>query len=259
MTEPSYLRVAADIRRRIQNGELAPGERLRARHELAADYGVAEGVIREATRLLATEGVLDSRPGAGMYVRERPVRRTLVRSWFRPRETGSPFAAEMETMGRQGLWTHRSDTMQAPPSVRARLALPEPGEEHDVMRTIYTFSSTDDERPWLYSTSYEPLEITKGTVIAFPEGGPYGGLGVTHRMAKIQILVDRWRERPGARPALPHEAAALKIPAGSLVLTVDRAYFAGERVVEVADIVVPAETTDLEYTGPVGELETWKA
>lgn len=254
VTESSYLRVAADLRRRIEAGELTPGAQLPARHELAAEYGVAQGVIREATRLLAGEGLLDSRPGAGMFVRERPGKRTLVRSWFRAREEGSPYAAEMEAQGRSGRWDYQSDTMQAPSTIRERLGLSEPVEDrHDVMCTIYTFSTPGDEQPWMHSTSYEPLDLTKGTDIAFPEGGPYAGLGVTHRMAAIGVLVDRWRERPGARVALPREAQALKIAPGSVVQVVDRTYLAADRVVEVADIVVPAETTELEYSGPVGE------
>lgn len=252
--QPAYARVATDLRRRITHGELAPGDRLPARHQLAREYDVAESVIGQATGKLRDEGLLVSRPGAGMFVRERPRRRSLVRAWFRERQGGSPFATEMEEQGRRGLWEYRSDTMQAPADVRDRLGLGAPdGNAHDVMRTVYTFVSDDDESPWMHSTSWEPLSLTKGTLIAFPEGGPHAGQGVTHRMAAIGVEVGAWNEEVGARLATIEEAKQLKIGPKSIVLTAARAYFAGERVVEVADIVVAAESTTLVYNGPVGD------
>ncbi|MGA5764456.1 GntR family transcriptional regulator [Nonomuraea bangladeshensis] len=254
MDQPSYARIATDLRRQITSGELAPGDRLPARHQLARDYDVAESVITQATRTLATEGLLVSRPGAGMFVRATPRRRQLVRSWFRERQGGSPFATQMEEQGRRGAWEYASDTMQAPPEVRERLGLGAPdGDRHDVMRTVYSFTSSDDEEPWMLSTSWEPLGLTKGTVIAFPEAGPHAGQGVTHRMAAIGVLVDAWNEEVGARVATADEAKRLKVGQGSIVLTAARAYLAGERVVEVADMVVPADSTTLVYNGPVGD------
>lgn len=217
------------------------------------EYQAAEGVVREATQLLLREGLLASRPGAGTFVRERPQRHRLVRSWFRERQGGSPFARQMEEQGRRGAWEYCSDTMQAPAEVRERLGLPDPdGRRHDVMRTSYTYAS-DDEGPWMLATSWEPLSLTKGTPIAFPEAGPYAGQGVTQRMAVIGVLVDAWDEEVWARPASPDEARQLGVGAGSIVTVIERSYFAGEQVVEVADIIVPAESTKIVYTGPVGD------
>jgi GntR family transcriptional regulator len=136
---------------------------------------------------------------------------------------------------------------------RTVLSLPDPDDRrHDVMCTSYTYAS-DDEGPWMLTTSWEPLSLTKGTPIAFPETGPYAGRGVTHRMAAIGVLVDAWGEEVWARPAAPDEARQLGVGAGSIVTVVERSYFAGERVVEAADIIVPTEPTKLVYTGPVGD------
>lgn len=254
MNQPSYARIAQDLRSRIASGDLPPGTRLPARHQMAEEYGAAEGVVRQATETLVREGLLVSRPGAGTFVRERPRTRLLQRSWYRERQAGSPFAQLMAEQGRRGVWEYSSDTMQAPPEIRERLGLDEPdGGQHDVMRTAYVFSDAEDERPWMASTSWEPLELTKGTPIAFPESGPHAGLGVTHRMAAIGIIVDSWREEVWARPASQDEAQRLGIAAGSIVTVVERAYLAGDRVVECCDIAVPAESTRVAYSGPVGD------
>lgn len=253
MEQPLYDRIAAELRARIALGELSPGTPLPARQKLAAEYNASEGVITQAQRVLMREGLLVSRPGAGMFVRQRPQRRSLVRSWFRERQAGSPFARQMEEQGRRGAWEYSSATMQAPPEIRERLGLGElDGDRHDVMRTAYVFA-TDDEGPWMLSTSWEPLSLTKGTVVAFPEGGQHAGLGVTHRMAVIGVRVDAWDEEVWARPALPEESKLLGVGAGSIVMVLERSYFAGERVVEVADIIVPADSTKVVYNGPVGD------
>lgn len=177
----------------------------------------------------------------------------LVRSWFRERQDGSPFGPAIEEQGRHGSLEYTSDTMQAPPEIRERLGLAEAdGHWHDVMRTAYLFS-TKDEGPWMLLTSWEPLALTKGTPIAFPEGGEFAGQGVPRRMASIGLMVDAWDERVSARVATHKEAKRLDIGAGSVVMVIQRAHLAGDRVVEVADIVVPAESTMLAYNGPVGD------
>ncbi|MFJ2030492.1 UTRA domain-containing protein [Streptosporangium sp. NPDC087985] len=154
--------------------------------------------------------------------------------------------------GRSGGWRYESATTQASAEVRARLALDDSEDDRpDVMHTRYVF--TADDQPWMLSDSYEPLALTKGTIIAFPEDGPAAGLGVTHRMAEIGIAVDDWIEDVGARLVLPEEAKLLGIAPGSIVMTIERTYLAEGRPVEVADIVVPAETSRLGYSGPVGE------
>ncbi|PZG06074.1 UTRA domain-containing protein [Nonomuraea aridisoli] len=95
--------------------------------------------------------------------------------------------------------------------------------------------------------------VAKGRLIAFPEVGPYAGLGVTHPMAAVGIQVDAWDEEVWARPAAREEAQLLRIGSDSIVMVVERAYFAGEQAVEVADMVVPADSTKVIYNGPVGD------
>jgi GntR family transcriptional regulator len=55
-----HRRVAADIERRIREGEWAPGDQLPSRAELGRDYGVHEQTIRLAMVLLQKRGVLES-------------------------------------------------------------------------------------------------------------------------------------------------------------------------------------------------------
>ncbi|MDR0466862.1 MAG: GntR family transcriptional regulator [Deltaproteobacteria bacterium] len=65
---PLYLQLAGIFRQQIENGELAPGEKLPNLHELAAQFGIARVTVRQAVRLLAAEGFLISSQGRGTYV-----------------------------------------------------------------------------------------------------------------------------------------------------------------------------------------------
>ncbi|ABG03501.1 transcriptional regulator, GntR family [Rubrobacter xylanophilus DSM 9941] len=60
--------LAERLRGRILGGEFGPGERLPGNRELAAAYSVSVGSVREALQRLASEGLVEVRPGSGTYV-----------------------------------------------------------------------------------------------------------------------------------------------------------------------------------------------
>jgi DNA-binding GntR family transcriptional regulator len=77
------MRVAADLRRRILLGELAPGQRLKI-DELASLCDVSHMPVREALHELESEGVLDVFPHRGAVV--RGVDAEFVRNTYDVRE-----------------------------------------------------------------------------------------------------------------------------------------------------------------------------
>lgn len=68
---PRYARVAADLRRRIAEGDLAVGTRLPSEASLAAEYGVTRSVVRAALAQLARQSLVVSRPRGGWTVQPR--------------------------------------------------------------------------------------------------------------------------------------------------------------------------------------------
>jgi GntR family transcriptional regulator len=64
-----YVQVADHIAARIEAGELAPGARLPAERDLAAEYGVAYDTIRRATALLRDRDLIITIVGRGTYVK----------------------------------------------------------------------------------------------------------------------------------------------------------------------------------------------
>jgi len=65
---PLALRIAGDIVARINSGDLAAGSHL-ATEGLAIRYQVSRSPVREALSVLAGDGVIESRPNRGFYVR----------------------------------------------------------------------------------------------------------------------------------------------------------------------------------------------
>jgi DNA-binding GntR family transcriptional regulator len=62
-------RIASDLRRRIQAGDLPPGARLPSSRALAHELGVSRNTIVHAYETLASEGLVVTRIGSGTRVR----------------------------------------------------------------------------------------------------------------------------------------------------------------------------------------------
>lgn len=67
-----YLQVADAIRNAVTDGLYAPAEALPSRANLAAHYAVSPMTIQNAVRVLRAEGLVVTRPGSGVYVRQKP-------------------------------------------------------------------------------------------------------------------------------------------------------------------------------------------
>ncbi|WP_406204183.1 TetR/AcrR family transcriptional regulator C-terminal domain-containing protein [Kitasatospora sp. NBC_01560] len=67
-TDPPFQRIAADLRRRITSGELAPGDRVPSTRRLAQDWGVALATATKALTVLRLEGTVEARARIGTVV-----------------------------------------------------------------------------------------------------------------------------------------------------------------------------------------------
>jgi DNA-binding transcriptional regulator YhcF (GntR family) len=76
---PPYQQVANALRAAILTRKLAPGEKLPSGTELASRYGVARMTVQQAVRVLRDEGLIVSRQGSGVFVRERTARAVALR------------------------------------------------------------------------------------------------------------------------------------------------------------------------------------
>lgn len=65
---PPYLQISDDLRRRIDSGEVQPGERLPSHKALAGRYRTTATTVSKALGVLADEGLVRAHSTLGTYV-----------------------------------------------------------------------------------------------------------------------------------------------------------------------------------------------
>ena len=245
MAQPEYLRIAADLRRRISSGEYAPGQTIPTLRVLTEAYGVSEITIRNALKLLVGEGLVETRARAGTIVRDRPPVHRMPADRYRttPGAKATPYTRD------QGIgWSeYRLDKRFERVDAGAELATLfecEPGER--LLARHFVFY--DNDQPTQMSTSYVRWSDVAGTPVADPINEPWPG-GTRAQLGSLGIRVTRVTESFTAAMPTELEAATLRIGAGIPVLRYTRRHIADTgRIVEVAHpIVRRGDTTVVDF------------
>lgn len=140
---PPYVQVANALRAAILTRKFTPGDKLPSRNELAKTYNVAPMTVQNALRELRDEGLIVSRQGSGVFVRERTERpvglRPHIERAFEAEEVTIDFAGfSGETL--HGVITEPLDKIRIgrlrPKSVSVRLLLPDPAQPWSLPSTV---------------------------------------------------------------------------------------------------------------------------
>lgn len=70
--QPIYLQIVEQIRQKVANGELKPGDQLPTVRQLAAELRVNFNTIARAYRLLDEAGLISTQHGRGTFIWETP-------------------------------------------------------------------------------------------------------------------------------------------------------------------------------------------
>jgi GntR family transcriptional regulator len=236
---PKYLQIADTLRSAIVAGTLAPGVQLPGNRALMGEHGVSLMTVRRALDLLTAEGLIESRPGSGVFVRQfrRIRRRSVARLSAERWGTGQPIW-EADSDGR-ALLVDRVEVQEAAPPESVGVLL--------AAETVIARSRRFvlDGKPVLLACSYLPAELVSGSAITDSNPGPGG---IYARLAELGHGPTRFREDVMSRMPTQAEAQDLEMPAGTPVVLVTRiAYEANGRTVEVNEMVLDASAYVLEY------------
>jgi len=247
---PASARIADELRRLIEAGELAPGERLPSERILAERYSAARNTARQAIRLLSEGGLVTAEHGRGVFVRDRPALIRLGNDRYSPRyrATGlSPYLLECARAGKAGRFEVLSVERSTPPAdVAARLNIAD--DEESVLCRENVFWADAD--PMQRVTTWIPWSIAEGTgLLQDVVPHPYGIHGVLedrgHAMARIQ-------EDVSARMPTPDERDRLALPPGVPVLDVLHTSVDQDgEAYELTRFVLRADLSGLRYDVPV--------
>ncbi|MBB5840655.1 TetR/AcrR family transcriptional regulator C-terminal domain-containing protein [Kribbella italica] len=108
--EPSYLRIAAELEKRIRSGALRPGDRVPSVRQIALQWGVAIATATRVITALREAGLVDTRVGSGTVVTAQPAlsgpvtpQRTGPSPMVRPRRASGRRARGAEVLSRDRL------------------------------------------------------------------------------------------------------------------------------------------------------------
>jgi GntR family transcriptional regulator len=162
MADFRYRQIAEELRGRIESGEIRPGGQLPTELELRDHYEASRNTVRDAVKLLATQGLVVTRRGQGMFVSRRtaPLRLTLA---VDPKDglVGVEGEAAFATVQMRGRYLSASV-----PSVEVHPASPEDarllrvpaGDDVITRRQQWHIDGT----PWALQTTVYPGELAAG-------------------------------------------------------------------------------------------------
>ena len=254
---PQYQKIAIHLGEMIKCGEYQAGDRLPSESEVMAQFAVSRGTARQALAVLQAQGLAQAAVGRGVFVREqRPSRRIasdryqhevgqITTGGVSPHEPATSFAKDHRIGSDEYRLDKHFQEIQSNDELAKLFGL-NAGEP--VLERRFVFYAKDT--PQQMSRSYVLLRLVGGTPVADPANEPWPG-GNIAQLATLGIIVSRVEESVAARMPLQDEATMLHIPTGVPVLTIARRMLAGpdrDEVVEVANIVIPADRIVLDYT-----------
>ncbi|MFI6845976.1 GntR family transcriptional regulator [Kitasatospora sp. NPDC050467] len=258
-----YERIAADLRRQIKAGELGPGDRLPAETALADQYRVSVPTVRQGVGELAAEGLVEKQHGRGTFVRRQPTpvkRDNLRHQWEknRAREAESERLKTGATEHDTGLtvsdlvFDAKYEQIPANADLAAAFGVPEGAM---LLERIYRTRYSEERAPFNVSRSYLLLDLISGNPDLLREDQePWPG-GTQNQLFTVGIELDRVVETFRARPPTPEETEELGLSAGVSVIVLRKTCIdTTDRVVEVADVVLPGDRTEMVYTT---QLSRW--
>lgn len=127
MAEVVYKQIADDLRSRIVNGQLSPGEDVPTEAELAQQWSTSRGPIRNALAALRQEGLIETTRGRPARVRTRKAHQAV--------DVSIPFTRWATDIGAApGAQTQEVSLRKADAEKAAALDIPEGASVVDVLR-----------------------------------------------------------------------------------------------------------------------------
>lgn len=242
-TTPAYRQLAAELRAAIKSGAYPPGSKLPKITDLAAERGVDEKTVRQAYKLIETEGLVTVVRKGGTTVREAPVRIPLSRygKVLTPGGGRGPWETATHDLGLDGRMT-MVDVGEVPAEAGVAEALGV--DEGTLVHRRRRRAMLGDQVHHLQAAWY-PADVAERAGLTGAEtiiGGIYGAMaGAGMRPAELDEVIT-------ARMPTPEEATELRTGGGVPLLLIERiTRDESGHVVEVLHVAAPADRIELSY------------
>ena len=211
-SRPMYQQIADTYRKRIHQGDFNETGKLPTEPKIAEEQQVTITTARRGLTVLKDEGLIESRPPLGWFVRSRQ------QQIYRPQEEGrslkalsktEPWVQQIENEGRKPDQTIEVAVEQAPELVAERLGL-SPGEDVLIRKRVRYIN----DEPININDSCFPMSIAGGTELQSPADIERG---TSYPLAQRGIVQCRAVHEIDVRMPTPEEKQKLDIGAGTPV------------------------------------------
>lgn len=254
MAQPMYQQIADDIRRQIEAGELSRGKQLPTELELREKYGASRNTVRDAIKLLAALGLVETRPGQGTFITRPPDPFVTILS--ADSKTSSTFVVGGgEGTTRLSAMASVDPGQEEQPSESepvVRVEAPDPwlrrrlsGAEQVIVRSQRRHIGSE---PWALQKTYYPMEFfARGaTRLLNAENIKQGA--VAYLAEVLGVMQTGYRDWITARRPKDEEQAFFGVAPDSTVLEVTRTAFdQDKKPFRVTMTVYPAERNQFIY------------
>jgi GntR family transcriptional regulator len=204
---PAYKRIQGVILKRIEAGQLKPGDAVTSERELAKIHGVSLMTARHALAALEREGLVERRRGAGTFVAPPKIHFNKLMS----------FTEQMASRGLPACSRILSSAfIDDQPDIAARLGLPSPSR----LIRIERIRQAADE-PFAVETGYLSAEEFPGLTRVELERGSLFSI-LEHDYGVVLAHAD---EEIDATAADPKTAELLAVPRGAPLLRIRQIIF----------------------------------
>ncbi len=174
-----------DLTSRIMSGEYSPGQRLPTETQLQEKWGVSRSVVREAMKVLDSQGLVRIEQGRGTFVSDSdsaPLTTQITLALRRPRAGSTPCAGEGT-----GEWTELLDVRRVLEVAVAERAAQQASEsDFAAMQSAIEEMRARPAQP----VGYVDADIAFHSALAFATGNPLWGA----LLDSLNDLLRRYRE-----------------------------------------------------------------
>lgn len=174
-----------DLTARIMSGEYSPGQRLPTETQLQEKWGVSRSVVREAMKVLESQGLVRIEQGRGTFVSDSdsaPLTTQITLALRRPRAGSTPGAGESV-----GEWAALLDVRRVLEVAVAERAAQQAGEsDFAAMQSAIEEMCARPAQP----AGYVDADIAFHRALAFATGNPLWGA----LLDSLNDLLRRYRE-----------------------------------------------------------------
>jgi GntR family transcriptional regulator len=215
-----YLQIAADLRRKIESGQLGHGAQLPTELELREQYGNASrNTVRDAIKWLVTRGLVETRPGHGTFVVEKinPFVTSLDHVAGFVGAESVVYVSEVEATSRESTVSIPRIEIQAATSVIARdLQLPV-GTQVVTRHQLRSIDGT----PYSLQTTFYPLQYVRDGAdrLIQAEDIPEGAVAYIEKVLRVKQT--GWHDKITVRAPDLNETAFFRLPSDGRVAVIE--------------------------------------